>query len=140
LALAGSFGAYGLIRKVIAVDAVAGLAAETVLLAPLGLAWLWWQHVRGDGAFGGAGALRSVWLMAGGLVTAVPLALFAYGARRIPYSAVGVVQYISPSLQLLLGVFMFGEAFPPARAVGFAFIWTALAIYAGDGLRRASGR
>jgi chloramphenicol-sensitive protein RarD len=140
LALAGSFGAYGLIRKVIAVDAVAGLAAETALLAPFGLAWLWWQHIGGDGAFGGAGALRSVWLMAGGLVTAVPLALFAFGARRIPYSAVGVAQYISPSLQLLLGVFMFGEAFPPARAVGFAFIWTALAIYAGDGLRRASGR
>jgi chloramphenicol-sensitive protein RarD len=139
LALALSFGSYGLIRKVVAVDAVTGLAAETALLAPFGLAWLGWQHVRGVGLFGGADALRSAWLVAGGLVTAVPLALFAFGARRIAYSTVGVVQYIGPSLQLALGVFLFGEAFPPARAVGFGLIWAALVIYAGEGLWRASG-
>jgi chloramphenicol-sensitive protein RarD len=67
------------------------------------------------------------------------LALFAFGARRIAYSTVGVVQYIGPSLQLALGVFLFGEAFPPARAVGFGLIWAALVIYAGEGLWRASG-
>jgi chloramphenicol-sensitive protein RarD len=137
LTLAVTFGCYGLIRKVIAVEPVAGLAAETLLLTPLGLAWLWREHLVGAGAFGGASLLRSAWLLAGGLVTAVPLAFFSFGARRIPYSTVGVAQYISPSIQLALGVFLFGEAFPPARAVGFAFIWTALAIYAGDGLLRA---
>jgi chloramphenicol-sensitive protein RarD len=140
LTLAVTFGCYGLIRKVIAVEPVAGLAAETLLLTPLGLAWLWREHLVGGGAFGGASLLRSSWLLAGGLVTAVPLALFAFGARRIPYSTVGVAQYISPSMQLALGVFLFGEAFAPARAVGFAFIWTALAIYAGDGLLRAPPR
>jgi chloramphenicol-sensitive protein RarD len=134
LALALSFGVYGLIRKVISVDPVTGLAAETALLTPFGLAWLSWQHLNGDGVFGGAGALRGFWLIAGGLVTAVPLALFHFGAKRVSYSTIGVVGYISPSLQLASGVFLFGEAFPPARAVGFAFIWTALAIYAGDRL------
>lgn len=137
LTLAVTFGCYGLIRKVVAVEPVAGLAAETTLLTPFGLAWLGWQHLFGEGAFGGASLTRSSWLLAGGFVTAVPLALFAFGARRIPYSTVGVAQYISPSMQLALGVFLFGEAFPPARAVGFGFIWTALVIYAGDGLLRA---
>jgi chloramphenicol-sensitive protein RarD len=139
LTLAVTFSSYGLIRKVVAVDSVTGLAAETTLLTPFGLAWLSWQHVHGAGAFGGASAIQRSWLVAGGMVTAVPLALFAFGARRIAYSTVGVVQYISPSLQLLLGVFLFGEAFPPARAVGFAFIWAALVIYAADSLRRAAG-
>jgi chloramphenicol-sensitive protein RarD len=135
LALAVSFGGYGLIRKVVAVDSVTGLAAETVLMTPLGVAWLSWQHVQGAGIFGGASTLRSSWLIAGGLVTAVPLALFAFGARRIRYSTVGVLQYIGPSLQLLLGVFLFGEAFPPARAFGFGLIWAALAIYARGSLQ-----
>jgi chloramphenicol-sensitive protein RarD len=137
--LALTFGGYGLIRKVVEVDAVTGLAAETALLTPFGVAWLSWQHIRGAGLFGGVDAPLAAWLMAGGLVTAVPLALFAFGARRIPYSTIGVIQYIAPSLQLLLGVFLFGEAFPAARAIGFALIWAALAIYAGDGLWRARG-
>jgi chloramphenicol-sensitive protein RarD len=139
LTLALSFGSYGLIRKVVAVDAVTGLAAETALLMPFGLGWLAWQHVAGAGMFGGADPLRSVWLVAGGLVTAVPLALFAFGTRRIEYATVGIAQYIGPTLQLALGIFLFGEAFPPARAFGFGLIWAALVIYAGEGLWRASG-
>jgi chloramphenicol-sensitive protein RarD len=138
LALALSFSGYGLIRKVVAVEAVTGLAAETALLTPFGLAWLAWEHAHGPGMFGGVDAVRSAWLIAGGLVTAVPLALFAFGARRIPYSTVGIVQYIGPTLQLVLGVFLFREEFPPARAFGFGLIWAALAIYAGEGLWRAS--
>jgi chloramphenicol-sensitive protein RarD len=138
LALALSFGGYGLIRKVVAVDAVTGLAAETALLTPFGLAWLSWQHFRGAGTFGGADTLHSWWLIAGGMVTAVPLALFAFGARRIQYSTIGLLQYIGPSLQLLLGVFLFGEAFPPSRAAGFGLIWVALAIYAGESLLSTS--
>jgi chloramphenicol-sensitive protein RarD len=137
LALAFSFGGYGLIRKVIAVDALAGLAAETALLTPLGLAWLAWQAVGGAGVFGGADALRTAWLIASGLVTATPFALFAYGARRILYSTLGIVQYVAPSMQLACGVFVFGEAFPPSRAPGFGLIWMALAIYGADGLWRA---
>ena len=140
LALALSFGGYGLIRKVVAVDAVSGLAAETLLLTPFALGWLAWAHLHGDGAFGGAPGGLKAWLVAGGLVTAVPLALFAFGARRIRYSTVGLVQYIGPTLQLLLGVFLFGETFAPVRAVGFGMIWTGLAIYAGDSLWREAAR
>jgi chloramphenicol-sensitive protein RarD len=137
LALAFSFGGYGLIRKVIAVDALTGLAAETALLTPLGLAWLAWQGLQGVGVFGGADALRIAWLIVGGLITATPLALFAYGARRLPYSTIGIVQYLAPSLQLVFGVFVFGEAFSSARAKGFGLIWMALVIYGADGLWRA---
>lgn len=137
LGLALSFGGYGLVRKVMAVESLAGLAAETALLSPFGLLWLAWQQYAGAGAFGGAGPLQSAWLVASGVVTAVPLALFAFGARRIAYSTVGILQYIGPSMQLATGVLVFGEAFPPARVAGFAMIWTALAIYASEGLWRA---
>lgn len=136
LALALSFGLYGLIRKVVAVDALTGLATETLLLSPFGLGYLAWTAYAGPGAFAGSGPALSLWLVLGGLVTAVPLALFAYGARLIPYSTVGIIQYIGPSLQLTSGILLFHEAFPPARALGFAFIWTALAIYAGESLLR----
>jgi chloramphenicol-sensitive protein RarD len=136
LILAVSFGSYGLLRKTVRVESVAGLAAETTLIAPLGALWLVWQAHAGSGAFGGAGVQLSAWLVAGGVVTAVPLALFAFGARRIPYATVGILQYIGPSLQLATGILVFGEPFPPARLAGFALIWSALVLYAGDGLRR----
>ena len=87
---------------------------------------------------------RNALLVGSGLVTALPLALFAYGARQIPLSTVGLVQYIGPTLQFLIGVFVFHEAFTAERAVGFVMIWAALAIYAADGAyrtrRRRSGR
>jgi chloramphenicol-sensitive protein RarD len=114
---------------------VTGLATETLLLAPLALAWLVWVQLHGDGAFGERLTI-DVLLVASGLVTAVPLALFAFGARRIRLSTVGLVQYIGPTLQFLLGVFVFGESFTMERGVGFALIWTALAVYAGDSLWR----
>ena len=76
-------------------------------------------------------------LVASGAVTAIPLFLFAYGARRLPYSAVGIIQYLAPTLQLVIAVLVFHEPFGRARAVGFACIWTALLIYAADGLLRA---
>jgi chloramphenicol-sensitive protein RarD len=133
-ALALSFGGYGLLRKVVAVEAIPGLAAETTLATPFALAWLAWQAHVGAGWFGGGDAFRQGWLVASGVVTAVPLSLFAFGARRIPYSTVGIIQYIGPTLQLMAGLLVFREPFPAARAVGFAFIWIALAIYAGEGL------
>jgi len=134
--LAGSFGMYGLIRKVVTVEAVPGLATETLLLAPFALAFLVWSSLQGTGALGHSGATVDVLLVGSGLITATPLALFAYGARRIPLSTVGLVQYIGPTLQFLLGVTIFQEPFPRARAVGFFMIWSALAIYAADGLWR----
>jgi chloramphenicol-sensitive protein RarD len=138
LALAFSFGMYGLIRKVVAVEAVPGLATETLLLSPFALGFLIWCSFQGTGALGHSSTAVDALLVGSGLVTAMPLALFAYGARRIPLSTVGLVQYIGPTLQFLLGVLVFHEPFPRARAVGFVMIWSALAIYAADGLWRRS--
>ena len=136
-ALAVSFSLYGLLRKVISVDALPGLATETLLLLPLAVAYLVWCQAAGAGALSlarpGIGAL----LIGSGMVTAIPLFLFAYGARALPYSTVGVLQYIAPSLQLLCGVLLYHESFGPALSTGFALIWMALLIYAADGLWRA---
>jgi chloramphenicol-sensitive protein RarD len=136
LALAASFGTYGLIRKVVKVESVPGLATETLLLAPFAVAFLTWCEMRGTGALGHASTGIDALLVGSGLITALPLALFAYGARLIPYSTIGIVQYIGPTLQFLIGVFVFHEAFTAERAVGFVMIWAALAIYAADGARR----
>jgi len=136
LTLAASFGAYGLIRKVVRVEAVPGLATETLLLAPFAIGFLVWMQAQGTAAFGHSAPHINALLLGSGLVTALPLALFAYGARLIPLSTIGLVQYIGPSLQFLLGVTVFKEAFSLERGVGFAFIWTALVIYAADGLWR----
>ena len=140
LALAASFGTYGLIRKVVKVDSVPGLATETLLLAPLAVAFLAWCEARGVGALGHSSAGVNLLLIGSGLVTALPLALFAYGARLIPYSTIGIVQYIGPTLQFLIGVFVFHEAFTTERAVGFVMIWAALALYAADGAYRTGRR
>jgi len=137
MVLAMSFGLYGLIRKVVAVDSLPALAAETLLLTPLAAGYLIWLGARGAGAFGQLGVPTDLLLLGSGIATAVPLAMFAYGARRIPLSTVGLTQYLAPSMQFLLGVFFFGEPFPRARAIGFILIWCALAIYAADGLRRS---
>jgi len=140
LALAASFGTYGLIRKVVKVESVPGLATETLLLAPFAVAFLAWCEVRGVGALGHASAGINALLVGSGLITALPLALFAYGARLIPYSTIGIVQYIGPTLQFLIGVFVFHEAFTAERAMGFVMIWSALAIYAADGAYRTRRR
>jgi len=137
LVLAMSFGLYGLIRKVVAVDSLPALATETLLLTPLAAGYLLWLGARGAAAFGQLGVPTDLLLLGSGIATAVPLAMFAYGARRIPLSTVGLTQYLAPSMQFLLGVFFFDEPFPRARAIGFILIWCALAIYAADGLRRS---
>jgi len=137
LTLALSFGCYGLLRKTMAVEAMAGLGAETLLLAPLGLSYMVYGELGPAGTFTHASAFIIVLLVLGGLVTAVPLWLFAYGSRQVAYSTVGLLQYLGPSMQLALGVFVFGEPFRQARAIGFALIWAALAVYVVDGLWRA---
>lgn len=134
LVLGTSFGLYGLIRKVIPVEAIEGLAAETALLAPIGIAYLAWCEIAGSGVLDrGAGLL--LLLLGSGLVTAIPLSLFAYGARRIPYSTIGLIQYVGPTIQILLGIFVFRETFTRAQAVSYCLIWVALALYAFDSLR-----
>jgi chloramphenicol-sensitive protein RarD len=135
--LAVCFSLYGLLRKVISVDALPGLTTETLLLMPLSVVYLAWCQWAGSGALTTQGPGIAALLIGSGLVTAIPLFLFAYGARALPYSTVGVLQYIAPSLQLLCGVVLFHESFGPALAAGFALLWVALIIYAADGLWRA---
>jgi chloramphenicol-sensitive protein RarD len=134
LVLALSFGSYGLVRKTIAVDALAGLGSETLLLTPFGVAYLIGCELEGSGVLFELPAHTLGWLLCSGALTAVPLALFAYGARHVRYSTVGLVQYIGPSLQLTLGIVLFQEPFSAARAFGFALIWAGLALYAGSGV------
>lgn len=137
LALAFSFAFYGLIRKLANVDAVPGLAIESLILLLPALAWLGWAQVQGVGAFAQGDLAADALLVFGGALTALPLIGFAYGARRIPYSLVGILQYIAPTLQLLSGVWLLGEAFERTQAVGFGAIWIALGIYAADGWLRS---
>ena len=133
LVLALTFGFYGLLRKVAVLGALEGLALETVLLAPLTVAvlgaWAW----QGQGALVQGDAAALGWLVLAGPVTAIPLLLFAAGARRIPLATMGILQYISPSLQFALGVWLFHEAFEPARLAGFVLIWAALLVYTLEG-------
>ena len=123
-------------RKLVKVDSLTGFACETLLLLPLGLGYLIWCEVHGSGAFGHTGSVTALLLVLGGPLTAVPLVLFGFGALRIPYATVGLLQYIGPTIQLLLGVFLYHEPFDGPRAIGFTLIWIALALYATEGLWR----
>jgi chloramphenicol-sensitive protein RarD len=137
LTLGFSFACYGLIRKVVRVEALAGLAAETLMLMPFAVAYLIWCEATGSGALGHRSLAIDALLVGSGPVTAFALFLFAYGARRIPYSTTGVLNYIAPTLQLACGVFVFREPFARAHLVGFTLIWAAVLIYAGDRLLSA---
>jgi chloramphenicol-sensitive protein RarD len=135
LTLAFTFATYGFLRKLIKVESLPGLAVETLLLAPVATAYLIWCESAGTGALGHASSLVDVLLICCGPLTAIPLFLFAYGTRLLPYSTVGVLQYITPSLQFICGVFILHEPFDRTRAIGFVAIWAALTLYAGETLR-----
>jgi chloramphenicol-sensitive protein RarD len=135
LTLAFSFAVYGLIRKVVKVESLPGLATETLVLVPFAAAYLLWCESAGTGALGHTGATAAALLIGSGPLTAITLFLFAYGTRLLPYSTVGVLQYIAPTLQFACGVFALHEPFERTRAIGFTVIWTALLIYAGEGWR-----
>jgi chloramphenicol-sensitive protein RarD len=137
LALALSFGTYGLIRKTASLGALEGLALETMLLAPVVLPALVWWTLRGNGAMARGDLALDAWLVIGGPLTALPLLLFAAGARRLPLATVGLLQYLSPTIQLALGVWVFHEPFDRTRLLGFGFIWAALLLYSLDGWRRS---
>jgi chloramphenicol-sensitive protein RarD len=135
LVLCVSFATYGLLRKITSVDSVAGLAIETTLLAPLALLWLVWTMAAGLPAFGTT-ASQGALLALAGVVSTTPLLLFTAAARRLRYSSLGMLQFLAPTLQFLLAVFVYGEAFTSAHAIAFGAIWTALLLYV-IGLARA---
>jgi chloramphenicol-sensitive protein RarD len=132
LALAFSFGLYGLARKVAPIGGVAGLAVETAILAPAALGALWWWHGQGALVFGHQDRGTDLLLAASGLVTALPLVWFANAARRLRYTTVGFLQYSAPTLQFLLAVAVFGEPFSRARLWSFMLIWCALGLFSFD--------
>ena len=128
LTLAVTFATYGLLRKVAKVEPVAGLAIETALWFPVALAWLAWRYAAGTPSFGSTQSESALLLLAG-VVSTIPLLLFTGAARRLPYSTLGMLQFVAPTLQFLLAVLLYGEAFTPAHAIAFGAIWTALALY-----------
>jgi chloramphenicol-sensitive protein RarD len=136
IVLALTFGFYGLMRKIAALGPLEGLALETLLLFPLAAVYLVFSAVIGNNAFIQADLSLRLLMIAAGPITAIPLLLFAAGARRIRLSTLGLLQFIAPTLQLLLGIWMFHEPFAGARMVGFVIIWAALIFYSAEGLLR----
>jgi chloramphenicol-sensitive protein RarD len=134
LMVGSSFALYGVIRKTVRVDALPGLAIETILLVPFALVYLLWCEVAGVASFGHSNRLVDGLLLAGGVVTSVPLVLFAIGARQVPYSTIGVLQFIAPTLQMVCGLVVFDETLDPHRAVGFVLIWIGLLVYIANAL------
>lgn len=135
LFLAFTFGFYGLLRKRVAMDALNGLFIETLLAAPVALIYFVWLWQAGAAQFAHVSWRLDLLLMAAGVVTTVPLALYAAGAQRLTFTTIGFMQYIGPSLSMLLAVFVYGEHFGHARAVTFGFIWAGLALFSWDALR-----
>ena len=135
LVLCVSFASYGLIRKLLPIDAVGGLAVETALLFPLGAGWLAWRWASGAALFG-HGHGDAILLVLAGIVSTTPLILFNAAAKRLAYSTLGMIQFLAPTLQFLLAVLVYGERFTIAHAIAFAAIWTALALYVTALLRK----
>jgi len=137
LVIAVTFGLYGLMRKTASLGALEGLTLETLLLAPLAVAVILWWSWTGSGGVMQHDASTLAWLIGVGPLTAVPLLWFAAGARRIPLATLGLLQYVSPSLQLLLGLWVFHEPLSGTRLFGFTLIWVALAVFTLESWRQA---
>jgi chloramphenicol-sensitive protein RarD len=134
LALAITFGLYGLIKKTAPLESMHSFSLETLVLFLPALGYLLYRNAQGVGAFVHQGWLITLLLVLAGPVTAIPLLLFGYSARKIPLSMLGFIQYITPTMQFLLGVFVYFEPFPKARLVGFCIIWLALLVYSFEGV------
>ena len=134
LALAFSFGLYGLIKKVAPLGSLHGLTLETSILFIPATIYLFYLERQGTGAFGQEGISVSILLILAGVVTALPLLMFGYAARTIPLSLLGILQYIAPIFQFLLGIYLYQESFTTTRLVGFTFIWLALIIFTMEGV------
>jgi len=137
LTLAASFGIYGLVKKRLGAPAAEGLLLESGVLVLPALAYLGWLTARGQSTFGTVSAWHTAMLALSGVLTAVPLLLFAEAANRVPLSGLGILQYLTPTVQLILGVLVFNEPMPPLRLAGFAIVWLALAIFSWDAIRAA---
>jgi chloramphenicol-sensitive protein RarD len=132
LALAVTFGLYGLMKKIAPLGSLQGLTLETAAIFLPALGYLLFAGLHGTGSFGHSDLLTTLLLVLTGVVTAVPLLFFAAGARRVTLTTMGLLQYISPIMQFLIGIFVFGEAFTSARLFGFAIIWLALIIFSSE--------
>ena len=139
LLLASSFTIYGVIRSRVAVGGMPGLFIETLVLLPLAAAWLGWTFAAGQAVFGPAEPGMSGLLVVAGPLTAVPLLFFALAARRLPLSTIGIMQFIAPTLQFLMGL-AYGEVLTPAHTVCFAFIWIAVLLFSADAWRASRAR
>jgi chloramphenicol-sensitive protein RarD len=134
LVLAFTFGMYGLIKKTAPLESMHGFSLETIVLFLPALGYLLYREASGVGAFVHQGGVVTLLLILAGPVTSIPLLLFGYSARRIPLSMLGFIQYITPTMQFLLGVLVYFEPFPKARLVGFCIIWLALMLYSLEGV------
>jgi len=134
LLLAFTFGMYGLIKKTARLESMHGFSLETMVMFLPALGFLLYREAASVGAFAHLGEITTLLLVLAGPVTSIPLLLFGYSARRVPLSMLGFMQYIAPTLQFLLGVFAYHEAFPLERLVGFSSIWTALLVYSFEGV------
>lgn len=137
LTLAASFGLYGLIKKTIALDPLSSLTAEGLVLAPLSIGYLVWLQCTGESTFTSHGLGHTTMLVSAGVVTALPLLLFGAAAQRIPLVTIGVLQYLTPVLQLAWGLLVVHETMPASRWAGFVIIWVALAIFTSDAVSAA---
>jgi chloramphenicol-sensitive protein RarD len=133
LFLAATFGTYGLVKKIAPLSAVHGLTLETSILFVPAAGYLIWAEASGTGALMHSGAMRDTLMVAGGPVTTIPLLLFAAGVQRIPLSLVGMLQYVNPTMQILIAVFMYREPFTRVQLAGFGLVWAALALFAVEG-------
>ena len=140
LTLAMSFGAYGLVKKQAGVDGPQSLAVETAVIVVPATAYLLWLGGTGDGTFTSAGPGHAALLIGAGVVTALPLMLFGAAAVRIPLTTLGLLQYMTPTIQFLIGVLLYGEPMPVARLAGFVLVWIALAILVVDAVGAARAR
>lgn len=129
LLLAFSFGGYGLIRKLAPMEALPGLALETLLIVPFALAYLAWYYTQGTLVFGELNTLQISLLIGSGAITTIPLLFFAASAKRIPLSLLGILQYGAPTLQFLIGLTLFGESFDFNRFIGYLWVWTGVAVF-----------
>lgn len=133
LALAVSFGLYGLVKKLANLDSLIALTLETIFVAPLALGYLVLCHIQGNDALAAPSLTTLLLLLGTGIVTATPLLWFAQGARRVPLSTLGFLQYLSPTISLIIGVFLFHEPFTKVHLISFALIWCSLLIYSLSG-------
>ncbi|MFJ2028427.1 EamA family transporter RarD [Streptosporangium sp. NPDC087985] len=137
LVLAASFGTYGLVKKIAQVGAAESMTIETLVLLLPALGYLVYLEGQGTATFGTMGAGHALLLAGGGVITAVPLLCFTSAAIRVPLTTIGLLQYIAPVLQFLVGVFIAHEVMPPSRWTGFAIVWLALSVFTWDSLRAA---